>query len=89
MKNKLKYQLTLLAFFCLNVALYACPACEKQQPKITQGLTHGGGPGSNWDWVIIAVISLITLVTLFYSVKFLVKPGEKNDNHIKQSILNN
>lgn len=89
MKNKLKYYFTLLAFFCINVALFACPACEKQQPKITQGLTHGGGPGSNWDWVIIAVITLITVLTLIFSLKFLIKPGEKNRDHIKQSILNN
>lgn len=89
MKNDLKYFLTLIGFLCFSITSWACPACEKNQPKITQGLTHGSGPQSNWDWVIIAVISLITLVTLIYSVKFLIKPGEKNDNHIKQSILNN
>ncbi len=67
----------------------ACPVCEKQQPKITQGFTHGAGPQSNWDWVIIAVITAITLLTLFYSLKYLIKPNEANSNHIKQSILNN
>jgi len=89
MKNVLKYLFTMAGLLCLNGALWACPACKKNQPKITQGLTHGSGPQSNWDWVIIAIIALITLVTLVYSLKYLIKPGEKNDNHIKKSIINN
>ena len=85
---KLKYLLSILIFLTVQIAT-ACPVCEKQQPKITQGLTHGAGPQSNWDWVIIAIISVITILTLIYSVKYLLKPGEKNENHIKQSILSN
>ncbi|MBK7391256.1 MAG: hypothetical protein KA347_05640 [Bacteroidia bacterium] len=85
---KLKYLLSILIFLTVQIAT-ACPVCEKQQPKITQGLTHGAGPQSNWDWVIIAIISVITILTLIYSVKYLIKPGEKNENHIKQSILSN
>lgn len=88
MKNILKYLFTLFFILCVNATLWACPACEKQQPKFTQGLTHGAGPDSNWDWVIIALISIITILTFFYSLKYLVKPGEKNIDHIKQSILN-
>ncbi len=89
MKIDIKYLFTIMGLLFLNGALWACPACEKNQPKITQGLTHGTGPESNWDWVIIAVITIITLLTFIYSLKFLIKPGEKNSNHIKQSILNN
>lgn len=89
MKNRIKYLFTLIGLLCLNVTIWACPACEKNQPKITQGFTHGTGPQSNWDWVIIAVITAITVLTFIYSLKFLIKPGEKNANHIKQSILNN
>jgi hypothetical protein len=85
---KLKYLLSILVVLTAQIA-NACPVCEKQQPKITQGLTHGAGPQSNWDWVIIAIISVITILTLIYSVKYLIKPGEKNENHIKQSILSN
>lgn len=72
----------------ISQIIWACPVCEKQQPKVTLGLTHGTGPQSNWDWVIIATISIITLLTLIYSLKYLIKPGEKNSDHIKQSILN-
>lgn len=85
---KIKYLLSIFILFIVQIAI-ACPVCEKQQPKITQGLTHGAGPQSNWDWVIIAIISLITVLTLIYSLKYLIKPGEKSENHIKQSILSN
>lgn len=71
----------------LNGVMFACPTCEKNQPKITQGLTHGTGPDSNWDWVIVSVILLITLLTLFFSVKYLIRPGEKNNDHIKHLII--
>lgn len=89
MKNKIKMPALLAVLLFFYNAAMACPLCEKQQPKITQGLTHGTGPQSDWDWVIIAVISLITLVTLIFSMKFLIKPGEKNSDHIKQTILMN
>jgi len=86
----MKMRGTLILLFVLFLQLAeACPVCEKQQPKITQGLTHGAGPQSNWDWVIIAVITLITVLTFIFSLKYLIKPGEKNTNHIKQLILNN
>lgn len=85
---KVKYLISVLVIFIAQIAI-ACPVCEKQQPKITQGLTHGVGPQSNWDWVIIAIISLITVLTLIYSIKYLIKPGEKNNDHIKQLILRN
>lgn len=68
-------------------ALWACPACEKQQPAITQGITHGAGPQSNWDWVIIFLIAASTLLTFAFSLKYLLKPGEKGERHIKNSIL--
>jgi hypothetical protein len=85
---KIKSLLILLTVLSVQIVT-ACPVCEKQQPKITQGLTHGAGPQSNWDWVIIAIITVITLLTFIYSLKYLIKPGEKNANHIKQSILSN
>ena len=86
MKNRIT--IISLLFIITNLAAMACPICEKQQPKVLQGITHGAGPQSNWDWLIIAIITIITLLTLFYSLKYLIKPGENNANHIKQSILN-
>jgi hypothetical protein len=81
---------TLLLIFLLigKTAAIACPVCEKQQPKILAGITHGGGPGSNWDYVIVLTTILIVLVTLFYTIKWLLKPGEDSCNHIKRIVLN-
>jgi hypothetical protein len=88
MKKKLSAWCGLFVLTTYQVAL-ACPTCERQQPKITRGITHGTGPDSSWDYLIVAVITLITLYTLFYSIKWLIKPGEKNKQHIKYFILNN
>jgi len=65
----------------------ACDACKLQQPDITRELTHGAGPEGNEDWVIVGMVSILVLLTLFYSVKFLVKPEEKDTGHIKYSVL--
>lgn len=67
---------------------YACSACEKQQPELLRGITHGTGPQSQFDYFIIWIMVVITMATLFYSVKWLVKPGEKDKHHIKRFILN-
>lgn len=65
----------------------ACPTCERNQPKVLKGIVHGAGPDSNWDYVIVFVIGIIALATLFYTIKWLINPGEKNTDHIKYSIL--
>lgn len=84
----MKIKLLVLFFFLFaHAGVTACPICEKQQPKLLRGITHGTGPQSYWDWLIVGVMMLVTLLVLFYSVKFLVKPGERSDEHIKQSVL--
>lgn len=85
MKN-LKYIIAVIFLFVAELA-FACEACKQQQPRLTQGFTHGTGPDSRWDWLIVAVIALITVYTLFYSIKYIVKPGEKDKNHIKYTFL--
>lgn len=75
-------------FFLPGFIAFACPVCEKQQPKILQGITHGAGPGSQWDYIIVWIAVIIVLATLFYSIKWLINPGENSPAHIKQSILN-
>lgn len=78
---------TIIFFFSFVLTTWACPVCERNQPKVLRGVVHGG-PGSNWDYVIIGFFTIITLLTLYYSVKWLIRPGEKENNHIKYSILN-
>lgn len=78
--------ITLLAV-ALYSASFACEVCQKQQPKLLRGITHGAGPQSNWDYVIVVAIAVVVLVALFYSVKWLIKPGEQQAGHIKHSII--
>ena len=84
MSNK---KIITLLFALFHTLYSACDACKLQQPKITKDLTHGTGPESQWDWIIVITIVVITLITLLYSFKFLIKPGEKNTDHIKSTIL--
>ena len=84
----MKKLLLLLALVAPALATLACPACEKQQPRILRGITHGGGPDGNWDYVIVLATVAIVVVTLFFAVKWIMFPGEKDSNHIKRTILN-
>jgi len=66
----------------------ACTVCKEQQPKILKGLTHGVGPDGNWDYLIVAVMVAVVSGTFLMSARYLVKPGEREQLHIKYSILN-
>ena len=83
----IRITLPLLMLLCAGV-MHACPVCERNQPKLLKGVVHGAGPDSQWDYVIMWAVIAITVISLFYSVKWLIKPGEKDANHIKYSILN-
>ena len=72
----------------LQVPVLACPACKRQQPRLLQGITHGTGPGSQWDYVIVCAALALTVLVLYYSVKWMIRPGEQTPDHIKQFILN-
>ena len=76
-----------LAALLLPAALPACPVCEKSQPKLLRGITHGAGPESNLDYVIIGITAAIVGISLYYSVKWLCKPGEAGNDHIKRSVF--
>ena len=81
----------LLSIFILMLSLstYACPVCDRAKAKTAFGsISHGTGPTSNWDYVAVWITIIAVVLTLFYSIKYLVKPKEKNNDHIKYSILN-
>lgn len=87
MKQKIAFVLAVLAF---DVArLRACEVCVKQQPKILQGITHGTGPAGNFDYVIVSIMAAFVCVTLFFSLKWLISPGERSSKHIKYLIHDN
>ena len=71
-----------------SLGVFACDACKKQQPKFLQDISHGAGPDSNWDYLIVTVMVAITFYVLVATVKCLFKPAEKDAQHIKRMILN-
>lgn len=71
------------------LSVLACPACEKQQPGLLRGITHGTGPSGPLDMVIVWFMIIIVVLTLFFSLKWIIRPGEKSSDHIKRFILNN
>jgi len=87
-KDILKAVALLALLFMRNIQAIACEACKKQQPKLLQGVTHGGGPDSNWDYVIVAAMIVITLYVLVATVRCMLRPKEENAQHIKRIILN-
>ncbi|AHF16943.1 hypothetical protein [Niabella soli] len=86
MKRKIT---SLLLLLLLHMAAIACAVCERNQPRVLKGITHGAGPNSRWDYLIVWTAVVIVLATLFLSIKWLIRPGEQSGNHIKRSILNN
>jgi len=84
MKSLFAFAILILA----HISIYACDVCEKQQPEILRGITHGPGPQSNWDYLIVSVGAAIVVATFFFSIKWLLSPGEKRENHIKRIVLN-
>ncbi len=84
----MKKNLAFISLMIIGFITNACPVCERNQPKVLRGIVHGSGPESKWDYVSVWLTGIIALVTLFYTIKWLIKPGEKNKDHIKYSVLN-
>ena len=84
----MKKILCLLILIAAGLTSYACPVCERAKAKILFGsLSHGALPVSNWEYVAVWIIIASVVLTLFYSIKWLIKPSENNKDHIKYSIL--
>lgn len=81
-----KHLLVLFLFLAYQTA-FACPACEKRQPKLLRGIAHGAGPESQWDYLIVWGTVIITVISLAFAIKWLVKPGEQSEDHIKRTFL--
>lgn len=82
-----KFQLVLLVFFASVVQAIACEVCKRNQPELLQDISHGTGPQADSEYYIIGGAVLVVLFTLIYSVKYLLKPGERSPEHIKNMIL--
>lgn len=75
----------ILAFATLKI--WACDVCQNNQPKALKNITHGTGPQGNWDYIIICSAVVIVAITLFFSIKYLVKPKETSPAHIKNMVI--
>lgn len=84
----MKKTMLILVLVLVAFQTWACPACEKQQPRLLRGITHGTGPENSWDYVITGVTAIIVLLTLCYTIKWICRPAEQSANHIKRFILN-
>ena len=88
MKKIISYFSVTIIFTLAANALLACELCAANQPKGLENITHGPGPAGDFDYIISIVAIVIVLLSLFYSIKFLVKPKEDNPDHVKNIVLN-
>lgn len=79
--------LLLLAFSAGKV--FACEVCKKNQPEGLQDISHGTGAQADLDYVIIWSAVIIVGITLFLSLKFLIRPNESRKEHIKNIVVEN
>lgn len=75
-----------LLFFIGQNVVFACDLCKKNQPKGLENITHGAGPSGNIDYIITWSAVVLVSITLFFSVKYLVKPKENQPDHIKNIV---
>ncbi|MEO9477423.1 MAG: hypothetical protein ABJG41_17895 [Cyclobacteriaceae bacterium] len=78
----------MLILMIMPLQSFACELCKQNQPKPLQNITHGAGPQGNWDYLIITAGIIIVSLTLFYSIKLLIKPQENGPDHIKRIVVN-
>jgi hypothetical protein len=84
----MKRFLLLLSLPFSGLSVMACDACEIAQPRSLRGITHGAGPDSGWDYMIVLAMVAITLYVLAATLRCLFRPSEKSEQHIKRMILN-
>ncbi|GJM33337.1 MAG: hypothetical protein DHS20C18_23380 [Saprospiraceae bacterium] len=77
-----------LFLFAFSQNVLACDLCKKNQPKGLENITHGPGPSGTIDYIITWSAVIIVMVTLYLSLKFLIRPKENNPDHIKNIVLN-
>ena len=77
-----------MVFMLGSYIAFACDLCKKNQPKGFENITHGAGPSGNLDYIIIWSAVIIVGFTLFYSLKYIIRPKETNADHIKNIVRN-
>lgn len=85
---KTKTLIVTCLFFLSQYMMFACDLCKKNQPKGFENITHGAGPSGTLDLIIIWSAVVIVGFTLFFSLKYLIRPKENNPGHIKNIVKN-
>lgn len=83
-----KHILFISSFFAGCYSALSCPECDRNQPELLKGITHGEGPTGTVDYIILWTAVIIVSISLILSIKYLVRPKEDNKDHIKNIILN-
>jgi hypothetical protein len=86
MKKRLGLVLTLLGIPG-TVPVLACTVCRSRQPAPLRDITHGAGPSGMGDYIIIVGAVVVVVAALVFSIWYLVRPGERNPDHIKNIVL--
>lgn len=85
------FRVMLTAVLLLAVSagkVFACEVCKKNQEGL-QDVSHGTGAQADLDYVIIWSAVIIVGITLFLSLKFLIRPNESRKEHIKNIVVEN
>lgn len=85
--KKINLLLSIIFIFGFQFA-NACDLCKKNQPAGFENITHGAGPSGPMDYFIIWGSILVVLVTLYLTLKYIIKPKEGNPDHIKNIVTN-
>ncbi len=75
-----------LFFLAYQPTILACDLCKKNQPKGLENITHGEGPSGNIDYIITWSAIVLVAITLFFSIKYLIRPKENRPDHIKNIV---
>ncbi len=65
------------------------PAVVQAGADFSQSMTHHATVSThNWqESVLVAVAVVVMVVTTIYTLRYLIRPGEAGDEHIKRRIL--
>lgn len=73
----------LLSYF-ISFTSFAREVNDKHQA--TKKAVEDSNPHGHWDLLIMVVSLTIVAIVLFFSIKFLVWPREKNNDHVKNIV---
>ncbi len=54
---------------------------------LNKSMHMNGGPNGIFDHIVLGASILIVIIVIFFTLKFFIKPGEKQITHIKRIIL--